>query len=374
MTHFFATFREEGDAQWGAVGTFDVSSGLSFGTQLNGGYAGASMQVNLPQRQSSWFARTVLGSEVTIYDDLGRYVYNGRVSGVNTISDGVGVTASGFWGDGSKITVPTALWLDPATTNGLVIYEASALVPSWSPALGATYLNVPVGAQEYDDEVKVADLITEMLKVGYRTDSVVPVHIALYANQIPRMIVEDKPVYINYYVEADTDKGASGSTISIDDVYNEIYALYDDPATDSVGPTMYPSPVSDLASQSKYGKRQGIINTGEYGLGIAQDLLGLANIKYAWPTEQFPIEVSSYVRNSNGAYEPPYVIKAGDWLSITNLDEVSVLKSFDPERVDGFVTGTSYSSDSASIRITMGSGDKNLEYMLARLGLSGGLS
>jgi len=371
---FFALFQQDQN-MWGTLGgSHDISESLSFGTQLNGGFAEASMEVPLPENAAASFARAVLGSECVIYDKLGRYIYNGRVTGVSTVNKGVAVTARGFWEDGSKITVPTALWLGADTVNGTVIQEAASLVPSWGPILLAANCNVPVGPQDYDEESKVNDIILEMLKVGYRTDDIHPAYIALYNNRVGEIIIEQREVFPDFYVTADTSKGSVGFSASLDNVYNKIYVLYDDPATDSVGPTMYPTPAQDGASQAKYGLREGVLNTGEYGLGIGLDLLEVARLKYSWPVESRPVTITGYVRNNAGSYVPSYMIRSGDFIVVTNNDvSGATAASAEQNKVLGFVMSTQYNAGSNTMNLTLASGDRNLEYLLARLGLSGGL-
>lgn len=372
MTKFFVDFRHS-DSVESSVGSFDITKTFTFGTQLNGGFAQAGMEVNLPATLASSFIRRVLGSHATVYDNQGVYVYNGRVSSANASNVGVKIGCSGFWEDGKKITVPTALWLDPLTNNGQVISDLVDLVPSWVGGVNTGTMNVPVGPQDYNDEVKVSDMIDRMLKVGYRTDQIYASYLAVYNGRLVHAIKEHRGQFIDWLVGTGGSTKV-GSSVSLQDVYNKIFILYDDTAEDSVGPTMYPVAAQDLGSQGQYGVRQGVLNVGEFGLGIGLDLQGIAIKKYARPRSNVPLMVEGYVQRSDGSYEPAYKVRAGQWIAIINSDEEAALQTMPEASQEGFVTSTSYSSDSASLKITLSSGDRKLDYLLARLGLSGGLS
>ena len=367
---FFVSFMQVNTIQSG-LGNFDVSKTLTFNTQLNGGFAAANMVIPMPATQGAMLTRLVLGSIAVVYDNQGRYVYNGRVSQASSGDGGVRVSCSGIFEDGGKKTVPTALWLSPTTTNGDVIADCINLVPMWKGGVDVGYMNVPVGAQDYNDETKVNSMIENMLKVGYRTDSVKPAYFVIYNNQIAQIVVEQGSVWLDWMVPLG---GKVGSSVSIKDVYNKIYVLYDDTAEDSVGPTMYPTPVEDLGSQGKYGIREGVLNVGEYGLSLGQDLQALALQKYANPTSSIPVTVSGYVTNNGGSYGPSYMVRAGDLIGITDNDESAALHSLSETDISGFVTATSFSAANMQSKYTLSNSDKRLDYLLARLGLSGGLS
>lgn len=368
---FFAFFMQQNTVQ-SSIGNFDVSKTLAFSTQLNGGFATCSMIVPLPAAQGSMTARAVLGSFCTVYDEQGRYVYNGRVSAASSTGDGVRVNCVGIFEDGAKKTVPTALWLSPTTTNGDVITDCVDLVPSWRGGVNTARPNVPVGTQDYNDEVKVNAQIGEMLKVGYRTDSVKPMYFVIYNDQVPQIVVEQGKVWQDWYVPAGVD-GRIGSSVSIQDVYNKIYVLYDDTAEDSVGPTMYPTAANDYGSQWKYGVREGVLNVGEYGLALGIDLQELAIQKYAQPTSGVPISITGFVQSHAGNYVPSYMVRAGDLVGIIDNDESAALHALDETEVGGFVTGTNFSASNMTTKLTLSTSDKRLDYLLARLGLTGGL-
>ena len=368
---FFASFMQQNTVQSG-LGNFDVSKSLTFATQLNGGFSSASMLIQMPASQASLLARQALGSFCTVYDSQGRYVYNGRVSRADGAADGVRITCSGIFEDGAKKTVPTALWLSPTTTNGEVITDCVALVDSWRGGISLFQLNVPVGAQDYNDETKVNTMIVDMLKVGYRVDDISPAYLVIYNDQTPEIIVERAPQFLDWYVLGADHGGKIGSSVSLQDIYNKIYVLYDDTAEDSVGPTMYPTAVNDYGSQFKYGVREGVLNVGEYGLSLGLDLQALAIQKYAQPTSGVPISVSGYIMSNAGNYVPNYMVRAGDMVGIVENDESAALHALG-ETTRGFVTGTNFSASNMTTKITLNNSDKRLDYLLARLGLSGGL-
>lgn len=371
MPNFFADFINE--TETGSIGNFDVSKSFVFSTQLNGGFASAGMDINLPPFQASVFVRQVLGAHIDVFDYQGRTVYNGRVSGADASAVGAKIRCVGFWEDGTKITIPTALWLDPATTNGDVISDLIALVPSWNGGVDVGTMNVPVGAQDYNDEQKVTSMIDEMLKVGYRTDQIYASYIALYNKRGVHSIQENRPEHLNWLISTSNDTKV-GSSVDLKDVYNRIFILYDDTAEDSVGPTLYPIPLEDLASQYQYGIREGVLNVGAFGLGIGLDLQGIALQKYARPRSNVPITTTGNVQRQDGSFSPAYMIRAGQWVGLINNDVNASIHSLNTGSQEGFVSSTSFSAKSNTTKIMLGSGDKKLDYLLARLGLSGGLS
>lgn len=370
---FFANFLQRNQS-YSDIGSYDIGNTLTFGTQLNGGFSNAGMSINLPRVQGSAFARNALGSIVEVRDLQGRWVYDGRVSGARSEGGSVKITSTGLWEDGARISVPTALWLDPATTAGDVIQDCIDLVPEWNVGVNVFQMNIPVGAQDYNDEQKVNTMIQEMLKPGYTSSTIVAAYIAVYNKGTVEIIHEAKPYGGSDFTLA---SGSGGSRIAvaldISKVFNKIYALYDDTAEDSVGPTMYPIPAEDLASQWKYGVREGVLNVGEFGLGIGLDLRDMAIQRYAQPYSSGSATSDGFIRDNSGAYLPNYMLRAGDFVMVVNNDENAVGHDFNESVATGFVTGTNYNASSGSNKVAISTGDKKLEYLLARLGLSGGL-
>lgn len=369
---FFVSFLQN-NLDMSFVGNYDVSTTFRFSTQLNGGFGAASMTVPMPATQGSMLTRAILGSIATVYDGLGRYVYNGRVSKAASGANGVKVSCIGVFEDGGKKTVPTALWLSPSTTNGQVITDCVDLVDIWHGHVEHRYkeMDVPVGPQDYNDETKVNDMIGEMLKVGYRTDVVEAAFFVIYNDQIPAIVVEIGNEYKDWLIPLGSK---IGSSVGIKDIYNKIYILYDDTAEDSVGPTMYPTPAEDLGSQGKYGVREGVLNVGEYGLTLGLELRDLAIKKYASPAASIPVTTEGFVLNYGGSYEPSYMVRSGDFIGIIDNDESAALESLRFYSTAGFVTSTSFSANNMQSKYTLSNSDNRLDYLLARLGLSGGLS
>ena len=371
---FFANFLQR-NQDYSDIGSFDIGNTLTFGTQLNGGFAGAAMSINMPRLQGSAFARNALGSIVEVRDLQGRWVYDGRVSGARSEGGVVKITATGLWEDGARISVPTALWLDPLTTAGDVIQDCIDLVPEWNVGINVSNMDVQVGAQDYNDEQKVNTMIQDMLKPGYTTSAVIAAYIAIYNKGVAEIVYEQKPYGgSDFTLSAGSGHGTRVAVaLDINKVFNKIYALYDDPAEDSVGPTLHPTPAEDLASQWKYGIREGVLNVGEYGVGIGLDLRDLAIQKYAQPYSSGSATSEGWIRDNSGAYLPNYMLRSGDFVMIINNDENAVGHDFNENVANGFVTGTNYTASNNSNKISISTGDKKLEYLLARLGLSGGL-
>jgi len=375
---FYATMLQ-GSEEYSRLGSYDVTDKLKFSTQLHGGFGTATFEISVPRLRGSMLVHQFIGAECYVYDEYGRNVYEGRVIDADKSGDVVKLSVSGFYADGKHIKVPTLLWQDVGTTTGDVIRDCIALVPSWTNTNGiyVHYANVVVGPQDTDEEIKVNDMIERMLKLGYRTDNLAPAYFAIYQDKIPRLKIEQYSSYPNFFVYADSPSGNASSGLTMERLYNKVYVLVDDPAEDGVGPTLFPTPAEDAASQQRYGVREGVINAGEYGEDLGLDLRDLALEKYAYPQQSFGLQISGMVRTNGGSYVPNYVIKAGDTLVVSNMDEMAALsfRSGDPtSTLSGFVITTQYDASKGTMKLDLSMGDRKMDYLLSRLGLEGGLS
>lgn len=379
---FYATIWKDQweDAKY-AIGSFVLNDGLRFGTQLHGGYSTASFPLTTSGKVSADMYRLALGGHLVIFDRLGTRVFEGQINRTSASSRGLTATALGYFARAKKVLINDGVW----TATNLTIYDVikdclEAMDPVWSPFPGLLAgANFVVGKIGKGEEIKVSDAITNVLKFGYKTTDLRGLFFALYEHRIARLIPE--PVFDqvpDWHVELFTSASSDTTMeLTIDDVYNKLYVLYDDAADDTTGPTLYPTPEEDWLSQNIYGTLEGIINAGQYTQAVARDLLEAALERFAFPRQSFSATITTYVRNAAGNLEPPYRIRAGDTIMVTDADPVTLdahmFSSRSAGGLLGFVMSTEYDAQNQSLSITVGTGDNRFDYIMSRLGLRGGV-
>lgn len=381
MQFFAALWTGYEMASYGFQGNYDVTETLEFGTQLHGGFSSASFVLSSQRGSNTLNYRAYLGSHCIIYDLYGRSVYEGRISESGLTDEGISVISSGYYAEGSHIIVPTELWQSANTLVSDVVWDCVQIVPSWNHTrahlVGAAFT---LGSLDSEEESKVTDIIERVLKFGYSDDDLRTAYFAIYNDRIPRIFPErDNTRYPDWFVYTGAkQQGNLRQSITLENVYNRIFVLYDTAGDDSTGPTLYPNPADDVVSQNRYGTREGVLNVGEYGLNVGIALRDVAIRKYAYPEPVLSLEISGLVRSAGGMIDYPYMMRAGQTLVIVDLDELSVLSHIVSGQVGatahGFILGTQFSSKNNTIRVDLGSADRRLDYLLSRLGIEGGLS
>lgn len=369
----------------GFIGNFDVSQTLSFSTQLNGGFGTCSFEVFLPGALASAGYNEILGGHVVIFDRYGDRTYEGRITDVSLENGIISVTADGYYSQGNYIMMPTELWTADETTIGDIVKDCVEYMDCWNP----TYVfiqdaNFIVGKQESTEEQKVNDILEKILKFPFREDYVLPVYLAIWSQRMvylfPEIDLDLNPYpYPDWLISAKSIIGEGiGTSTTLENVYNRIYALFDDTADDSTGPTLTTAADSYM-SQYLYGIREGVLNTGEYGQTMGEELRDLALKRYEFPVQQISFSVGPLVQNLSGAQAESYRIRAGDFIIVKDLDETyqgygGGSRSKMLRGLTGFVVSTNYSSKDGTIDIQLGMTNWKFEYQMARLGLDGGIS
>lgn len=362
------------DSLW-FIGSFDVTRTLSFGTQLHGGFANASFSVPGARDRSFDLYRRTLGAHVVIFDMYGRRIYEGSVSNSALAAEGVTFDLVGYYSRASR-KLDDRIYVDANTTVYDIIRDSVEYITDWNQKFAfvsdADYI---VGAQDYTDK-KVSEAIESVLKYGYQEADLRPVYFALWENRMGYLFPEPTPsTYPDWMISVANVADSTGLSMSLDQVYNKVYAVYDDQGQ-GVSKT---TAAEDKLSQGRFGVIEGVVQNGgsPEGLALATDLRDMALERYKYPRQVLNLTARGFIRRGSGGYEYPYMVRAGDFILFTDLDMVTAqagdLKGQAAQGISGFVLSTNYSADDNSVQIDFGSSDIKLETLMSRLGLSGGL-
>lgn len=245
----------------------------------------------------------------------------------------------------------------------------------WGPLFydyeGCDYPNTSIDFSN----VKVSDAIEKVLENGYSdTGEIRQVYFALWNNRIAYIIPEpydNKPKWIAG--SAHIIKGSERSSFSLENVYNRIWGVYSD---GDYGPVKTAYPAESDESQYLFGEMEGMIQANQAELGtVAFDLQDLAMKKYRMPRRNRSVEIIN-VLDAAGVELPPYLVRAGDVISIaaTN-DPIAFQEQFfsneDYQTYTGFIIKTEYDASEGVNKIYFNDADTSIEAIFGRLGLSG---
>lgn len=258
-----------------------------------------------------------------------------------------------------------------------VVKDCIDMIPEWNKSYAlVSRSDYWVGTRDYTDK-KVKDAIEDVMKFGYDENDLRPIYFALFNDRIPTLFAEPQPTnYPDWLISSSSIVGGmAGITLSMDDVANRVYSVYD--STDAGTSKTLPS--EDMLSQSRYGIIEGLVNNGNNpeGLALAEDLRDMALAKYKYPRQVYEFEITGFVQHQSGFYEYPYRIRAGQQILVIDSDYVtataSSMQGQAAHGLNGFVMATEYDAAAHSLRLTVGSLDASFEILMSRLGLSGGL-
>jgi hypothetical protein len=366
------------------LGGFDVTESLSYETQLHGGYFTCSFVI--PARAGSTIYRVILGGHVVIFDQYGNRVWEGSIIDTSIEESGVSVSASGYYEKASHVFSDMIYVTSPTTVSDILI-DAVDMVPEIQDVfafIGSSDYNVmstdpdtaDIIPQDFTDK-KVSEVIESVMKYAYKESDIRPIYFAVWNHRIPFLIPEPLPTfYPDWQVSVKSISGGrEGVTISLSEVYNKVFAVYDNQGE---GPSKT-VPVENTFSQARYGVREGLVQNGGSveGLAIANDLAAMALSTYQYPKQIYTMEIEGYVRHGSGFYSEPHRIKAGQQILVLDSDSMLVntgtLAGQAAHGFSGFILSTSYNSESHSMSVSFGSSDTRFDTYMTRLGLSGGL-
>ena len=265
-------------------------------------------------------------------------------------------------------------------TVAAAVKKCVEFVPEWNQftAFIAGYTNIT--ENDYSDK-RVRDIIELMMRYGYTNDEADPIYFAIWNHRTPYVAVDtgggsypEWMVPFRNITRVTTGRGSI--SLSADNVYNKVQAVYGD---QGYGQSLT-TPVEDLISQDRYGKRDGIVQNGGSieTIALANTLRNAALKRYRYPQQSCTVEVSGLVTHSTGFVDYPYRVRAGQLIMISDLDVSAVHQGSMWDMVEsgisGFILRTEYNSDGNTIRLELGLADQSFEVAMGRLGLSGGLS
>jgi len=384
--HFTALFFSDYSAAFPYM-TFDISDSAVFGTQLHGGFAGASFNLTLSPLQAYELFDTILANKVQIADRYFRVVYEGEVSNVSSDGYDFSVSCVGFYARSATI-IDDRIYPSSPTTVKTVIEDACGLIDSWNyqPAYieDANYDLITTDPETGADlaldftDKKVQDAIESVLSYGYSETDTSPPFIAIWEDRTPHLFVKKKlaDVRPDWILTKDNLDGANPTqTINLDNVFNSVYAIY---ANEGDGQSKTTA-ATDAFSIAKFGTREGVVQNGSNpeGLAMGEALRDYAIEEYAWPIPAVSLNATGLTKSWGGETDYLYSIRAGDIVFMDTGDPGSMLYPQSPDstlaRTRLYVLRTSYTANSNTLSITVGNSDTDFLVLMSRLGLSGGL-
>jgi hypothetical protein len=352
---------------------------VDFSTQLHGGFASCTMTLVGQKEKSFWRTRALLAADMALYDEYGRTVFDGIVQAVETDKFNVKVTVDGVFSRAKEL-LHGIIYTTGSTVED-VVNDCVDLVPEWNHFHGfiahSTYI---VGALDFSGDKKISDAFDEVLKYGFTESDFRPVYFAIWENRNAFLFPEPSLNTPKWRLSlSNILGGAEGITISRDAIFNRIFFSYDNPdqTQTTVGTQFDPVPEENKISQYRYLVKEGVLNAGPVGDAMGRVLAKTALGRYAYPRQVYTATVAGLVRHFSGRIEYPYMIRAGDVISVMDSDYLSVqtglLGGLSSNSLSGLVLGTEYSGTDNTLAITFGV-TETLEIRMSRLGLTGGLN
>ncbi len=382
---FWTKFTEGG---YHFLESFTNQQNLSFTTQLNGGFGTASLDILGPRGLSFERYRKFLGAHAVFFDSQGRRAYEGRVNDTILRPEGVSIRVEGYFSYGSEC-IQGQIYVTSPTTNYQVIKDCIDITDNdtWINKYAMCDQAADVDVCTFDGRdysmSKINEVLDEVLKLGYKESDARRVYFAIWDHRAPYFFVEPSLRKPKWFIEPQFLQESFNLSQSRSEIWNSINGVYES----STGPDFHPSaPVENETSKDIYGEREAIINVGQTSQAHAGSLQDAALDTHTWPRQSFQITVQGIVRHQAGFLEQPYRIRAGDVILLTGLDPYVAnvgVPGGDGEGgggaaaasgLAGIVMSTTYQEDSNSCKIVVNTKDTLLTTLIARLGISGGLS
>jgi hypothetical protein len=253
---------------------------------------------------------------------------------------------------------------------GEIITDSAAMVQDWNQQQSfVTPVTYPVGREEFLD-TKVRDVLERMLLYGFAVDDLRPVYAALWHNRMLHVFPEPaKDTSVpDWIISIQHSEDVSLSLSSLE-VFNKIHASTDYRLT----------PAEDKMSQITYGVREAIVSNEIADTDAIEGMLkNMALDRYSTPRAVYTVSITDYVENALGTKVPPHQVRAGDLVLIKESDAASPFNGTITGQVTrgfmGYVVRTAYNAASHRLSIDFGTLDVEYETLMARLGLTGGVS
>lgn len=361
---------------------------LRIGTQLHGGFAGGSLYIPGDTDISYWRYRNYIGSHCVVFDPLFRRAYEGAVDSVEIDGGGVNIQLVGYYLEGDYLLhgnyYPGGEGSETYAHN--VIRDAISLTGGlWSPKVARiSTTDMDLDEKDYTGSTKIVEAVEDVLKYGHSSTSLKPAYFAIYDHRIARFFPEPELNYLtstgSYWFLASENVGKSDFKLSLSrqGVFNKVWYLWDNDAEDGVGPTLSESPYENKISQKMFRVREGVVDIGGVPESVANMVRNIFISRRAFPRSSFGFSVMGITRNQ--ALCPDYLhrIRAGDIITVRDFGlsgkSYLSLDGYSASGLIGFVIRTEYDYDNNRLSLEVGTDDKSLDIILARWGVSGGIS
>lgn len=370
---FWLTLWENADKNFVLAYSEDIK-GFSFETMLPGGFGVASFSVVLTRIEALKWYNDYLGKFITIYDEIGRIVYEGIVENIDIKNNTVGVSCVGPYSLANDINQGIIYPISTPKSISAIIIDCVDLVVDWNSYdyIKISTTTTDVTPQDFTGDAKVADAIAEVLRYG--SDDVVPrpMHFAVWDDLKPHLFAEPLHTNIDMLVESAYISGGGGDlSVSRSKIYNKIQVVFDDPYIGQTFTGWYENTIS----QKKFGIREGTVNIGASNSTVADVVGQLSIAHYAYPQPIISISVSgSGVKELRQVELPAYLVRAGKNIRVIDYDGVldNAIYSGFYDNANPFITRTSYAAETDTVTLEFGSDNFYLDILMTRLGLSSG--
>jgi hypothetical protein len=356
--------------------TYPVDNG-TYSTSIDGGYKTAFMEVYLPPTLARIVYSKVLGKKGVVYDELGNRVFEGKITKCEVGGKGIKMFFVGFYSQAKDLHFGLVYPTSTPTSISDVIEDVIDVGNTWDTSKAFVENTITdITPLDFTGEKKLKDAIEEVLKFGNDDSPPKRMHFQVWDDRVCHLSSEtdvdtDDPDYIAWVVPG--TNGAVATTLSIDNIFNKIQVLYDDPDLDGADFSAW---YSDLESQDLYGLVEGSYSLGESTSNLAILVAQMLLTRYAKPEQSFTLNINrqtGYIKGKGGRKE--HLMRAGQVVRVDSVDTaVDFGDSDNPGRAvaQGIVFSTSYNIGSGAISITLGTKAAAFDFLMTRLGYSVG--
>jgi hypothetical protein len=267
-------------------------------------------------------------------------------------------------------------------TQNNIITDCVLFTPSWNKIAtlatrGGDYVldySISFYGKRVSDALDYATTLGTIVNGEVRA-----VYLAMWEQRALYKVVEpgDYYAYPDWILRLDNTYGKTTTALDITNVFNRVYSTY----ADSNGEPTKTVPSSDALSITRYGLREGFLSldsADSRSVAAAIDAQNMALKRYRYPRPVVSVEIRGLAERGVGLIDSVYMIRAGQTIILadTNVTAVNAgqLAGDAASRAGAFVLRTDYDASSDTLRVDLGASDQSFEILMARLGISGGLS
>lgn len=375
------------------IGQWPLRSDYSFDTRLPGGFGSGSFVLSSRYSgvQSKLFDN-LMGRHVVVFDGYtGGRAYEGHVVSADrkSFGDGITITTEGYFTLGAKkihglVYNSTPVYASTIVSDTIHLATDALQGNFWNHGdAGITPTTIDLGMTfDFTGDVKLNDVITKMMSLGYTATDLRSMHFGIYDERTAWFFPEPKyhPNTVWWLIGRDNLVGGISVTSAQDEVYNKVYALYDDP---NGGPTLT-TVEENLISQAMYDSvKEGVINVGQVPTSVASILQKIYLKDHAFTLFKTSFTVSGMITpHQGGPRVPVHHLRAGDFIRVFSPDyDISDGYVFNavPDNpsmsnpTEGMILSTSYNS-SGELSIELGARTQMHDIIVERLGLVSGVA